>query len=184
MTRPTWDETWMNLAREMGRRGTCDRGRSGAVIVDEDQQIITVGYVGAGKDLPHCDDVGHLIRKVTYEDGSVHEHCVRTAHAEQNAINQASKRGGAKGATLYCKMEPCLGCCVSIINARIAHVIAEYRYHGAELTRAWLGLAGVMLTVLNDEEAEYAEHGVQPAGGATDEGHCLGCGRNVEECTC
>ncbi|MGW8178170.1 MAG: deoxycytidylate deaminase, partial [bacterium] len=83
-----------------------------------------------------------------------HEHCVRTAHAEGNAIVQAAKRGIAvAGGTMYCKMEPCLRCCVDIINAGIVRVVAEYEYHGAALTREWFKQAGVELVVLNRQEA-------------------------------
>ena len=153
--RPSRDEYFMGFARHAGTMGTCDRGRSGAVIV-LDKQIVRTGYVGAPRGLPHCDDVGHLIRKVTYEDGTVHEHCVRTAHAEGNAVVQAAKDGVAiKGATLYCKMEPCLACATDIINAGIVRVVAEFRYHGAGLTRDWFKAAGVRLDVMNDEEANY-----------------------------
>jgi dCMP deaminase len=153
MTRLTKDEYMMEIARAAAKRATCDRGRSGAVIANEGR-VVSTGYVGAASGLCHCDEVGHLIRKVTYEDGSVHEHCVRTAHAEGNAIVQAARLIVA-GGTIYCKMEPCLRCCVDIINAGITRVVAEYRYHGAALTREWFKQAGVELIVLNDEEASY-----------------------------
>jgi len=157
--RPGLDEYFMGFARQAAARATCDRGRSGAVIV-LDKQVVRTGYVGAPRGLPHCDEVGHLIRKITYEDGTVHEHCVRTAHAERNAIVQAAKDGVAiKGATLYCKMEPCLACATDIINAGIVRVVAEYRYHGAELSRDWFRVAGVQLNVMNDKEASYDQKG-------------------------
>ncbi len=73
--RPSWDDYFLNLADTVSERATCNRGRSGCVIV-KDKQILVTGYVGSPKGLPHCDDVGHLFRKVIHEDGSVTQHCV------------------------------------------------------------------------------------------------------------
>ena len=86
--RPTWDEYFMEVCRAIAKRATCDRGRSGCVIA-RDNQLLVTGYVGAPRGLPHCDDVGHQFKKVQHEDGSVSQHCVRTVHAEQNAICKA-----------------------------------------------------------------------------------------------
>lgn len=151
--RPTKDEYMMAMAQAAASRATCDRGRSGAVIA-VDGVVVSSGYVGAARGLPHCDEAGHLLRKVTYEDGSEHIHCQRTAHAEGNAIVQAARRV-VQGGTLYCKMEPCLRCTVDLINAGIKRVVAEYRYHGAGLSREWLRMAGVQLDVINDTEPSY-----------------------------
>jgi deoxycytidylate deaminase len=102
--RPSWDDYFMEVMEAISKRATCDRGRSGCVIV-KDKQILVTGYVGSPKGLPHCDEVGHQFKKMINEDGSISEHCVRTVHAEQNAICQAAKRGIAiDGATLYCRM--------------------------------------------------------------------------------
>ncbi|MDR0540365.1 MAG: cell division protein DedD, partial [Spirochaetaceae bacterium] len=100
--RPSWDEYFMEVCDAISRRATCDRGRSGAVIA-KNNQILVTGYVGAPAGLPHCDEAGHQLKKMIHEDGTVTTHCVRTVHAEQNAICQAAKRGIAiDGATLYC----------------------------------------------------------------------------------
>ena len=72
--RASWDDYFMNIAREVSTRSTCDRKFVGAVIV-RDKSILATGYNGSIRGLPHCDEVGHLM-----EDG----HCVRTAHAEAN----------------------------------------------------------------------------------------------------
>lgn len=123
----------MELARAAARRATCDRGRSGCVI-ERNHQVLVTGYVGSPKGLPHCDDVGHEMKTLTNADGTQSQHCVRTAHAEQNAIVQAAKLGVAiEGGTLYCKMTPCSACAKMIINAGIVRVVCEKRYHaGAE----------------------------------------------------
>ena len=106
-TRPPWDQYFLELSDIVASRATCDRGKSGCVIVKE-KRVLATGYVGSPSGLPHCDEVGHLLREVTYEDGVTKQHCVRTIHAEQNALAQAAKHGIAvNGATLYCKMEPC-----------------------------------------------------------------------------
>lgn len=152
MKRPSWDEYFLGILDAVAARATCDRGRSGAVLV-RDRQILATGYVGTPAGIPHCDETGHLMRRVVYEDDSVHEHCVGTTHAEMNAIIQAARNGvSTLGATLYTRMEPCLDCAKAIINAGIDTVIAQHRYHGAELTRSWFQKTGVELVVLDDKE--------------------------------
>ncbi|MCX7774857.1 MAG: cytidine/deoxycytidylate deaminase family protein [Rectinemataceae bacterium] len=153
--RPTWDQYFMEVCNAIAKRATCDRGRSGCVIA-KDNQILATGYVGAPAGLPHCDDVGHQLKKVVHEDGSVTQHCVRTVHAEQNAICQAAKRGVAiDGATLYCRMTPCRTCAMMIINCGIVRVVAEYRYHAAEESEAMFKAAGVRLEYVNDDVLRY-----------------------------
>lgn len=131
--RPNWDEYFMNIAREIGRRATCDRGRSGSVIV-RDKRILTTGYVGSPVGLAHCDDVGHLMIEVLNEDGSRSDHCIRTTHAEQNAMIQAARFGiPLQGSTIYCKMTPCHVCAKMIINAGIKRVVCERDYQASRL---------------------------------------------------
>jgi len=153
--RPTWDEYFIEMMGTVARRATCDRGRSGCVIV-KDRQVLCTGYVGSPPGLPHCDEVGHLMKKVLDEDGTAREHCVRTIHAEQNAICQAAKHGVVlNGATLYCRMEPCRVCAMMIISVGIKRVVAERRYHAAQETRAMFEQAGVLLDVVHDELQDY-----------------------------
>jgi len=87
--RPSWDDYFLELADAASKRATCSRGRSGCVIV-RDNQVLATGYVGSPAGLPHCDDAGHLMKKVIQENGEISEHCVRTVHAEQNAIKEVS----------------------------------------------------------------------------------------------
>jgi dCMP deaminase len=119
--RPTWDEYFMRIAHEVATRSTCPRLAVGAVIV-RDKRILTTGYNGSPSGMPHCEDVGCLIRIV---DGR--ESCQRTLHAEQNAIIQAAYHGvSVTGATVYCTHQPCLLCVKMIMNAGIG----EVRYAG------------------------------------------------------
>ena len=153
--RPTWDEYFMEVCHAIAKRATCNRGRSGCVI-EKDNQILVTGYVGAPVGLPHCDEVGHQIKKLTHEDGTVTEHCVRTVHAEQNAICQAAKRGiSIDGATLFCKMTPCRACAMMIINCGIKRVVAEKRYHDCADTVEMVKKAGVKLEHLHEEMEQY-----------------------------
>lgn len=153
--RPSWDEYFMEVCRSIAKRATCDRGRSGCVIA-KDHQILVTGYVGSPKGLPHCDDVGHLFKSVQHEDGSVTTHCVRTVHAEQNAICQAAKRGiSIDGATLYCKMTPCRTCAMLIISCGIVRVVAEKRYHDAQDSIKMFKDANVILEHLSDNVEVY-----------------------------
>jgi len=146
--RPSWDSYFIELMQTIGKRATCDRGRSGCIIV-KDKQIITTGYVGSPAGLDHCDEVGHLMKKVVDDDGTERMHCMRTIHAEQNAICQAAKHGTSlKGATLYCKMEPCRVCAMLIISCGITRVVSEKRYHAAQESRDMFKMAGVTLDVI------------------------------------
>lgn len=153
--RPTWDEYFMELANTAARRATCDRGRSGCVIV-RDKHVLVTGYVGSPKGMPHCDEAGHLFKKTYHEDGRVTQHCVRTVHAEQNAICQAARRGISldKG-TLYCKMTPCRTCAMLIINCGIERVVCEKKYHAGSESEALFKDAGVSLDYFNDEIEQY-----------------------------
>ncbi len=153
--RPSWDEYFLQLADSVASRATCDRGRSGCVIV-KDRQILVSGYVGSPRGLPHCDDVGHLMKKVVHEDGSVTQHCMRTVHAEQNAITQAARRGIAlDGGTLYCRMTPCRTCAMLIINCGIERVVCERKYHAGAESEAMFKEAGVQLEFMEDSIQQY-----------------------------
>ena len=117
LPRPSWDEYFMRIAAEVATRSTCPRLAVGAVVV-RDRRILTTGYNGSPSGMPHCDDVGCLIRIV---DGR--ESCQRTLHAEQNAIIQAAYHGvTVRGATIYCTHQPCLLCMKMVLNAGIEEV--------------------------------------------------------------
>ncbi len=153
--RPSWDEYFTNIAKTVATRATCDRGRSGCVVA-KDHRILVTGYVGSPSGLPHCDEVGHQMKQVVHEDGRTTNHCVRTVHAEQNAITEAARLGiPLTGATLYCKMTPCRVCAMLIINCGIERVVSEFFYHAGSESVELLKQAGVTLDVLNDEVMEY-----------------------------
>jgi len=153
--RPSWDEYFMEVCEAISKRATCERGRSGCVIA-KDKQLLVTGYVGAPAGLPHCDDVGHQFKKMLHEDGKETTHCVRTVHAEQNAICQAAKRGiSIDGATLYCRMTPCRTCAMLIINCGIKRVVAQRRYHDSEDSIAMFEKAKVILEHVFDETQKY-----------------------------
>ena len=153
--RPSWDEYFMDIAKTVAERATCDRGRSGCAIA-RDKQILVTGYVGAPKGLPHCDEAGHQMKTVTHEDGSQTKHCVRTTHAEQNAICQAAKLGiPINESTLYCKMTPCSTCAKMIINSGIKRVVCEKRYHQSAESEDLFKQAGIQLDILYDEVEQY-----------------------------
>ncbi len=153
--RPSWDEYFMELARYVGTRGTCDRGRSGCVIVKE-KRVISTGYVGSPPGLPHCDDVGHDIHTVINKDGTKSEHCIRTAHAEANAIAQAARFGiSLDGATIYCKMVLCHACAKMAIVAGIKRIVAEKDYHTSQKSKEMFKKAQIKLDIVNNEVEKY-----------------------------
>jgi dCMP deaminase len=108
-----WDEYFMNIARQVATRSTCSRKHVGALIV-KNRMILATGYNGSLRGLAHCDDVGHLM-----ENG----HCVRTVHAEANAIVQAARSGTSlEGAAIYVTASPCFNCFKLIANAGISKI--------------------------------------------------------------
>lgn len=155
--RPSWDEYFLNLLDPIGSRGTCDRGRSGAVIVGPGHTIIATGYVGAAPGQPHCDEVGHMMNTVIHEDGTSSQHCVRTLHAEENAILQCARDGiSVNGATIYCKMVPCYNCAMRIVRVGIKRVVALKRYHADQKTIKLFRDAEINLVIMDNAVEEYS----------------------------
>jgi dCMP deaminase len=119
MTRPSADAYFMRIAHEAAARSTCNRARVGAVLVF-DGHIVSTGYNGSIGGLEHCDDIGHLL---------VENHCIRTVHAEANAIAQAAKLGHAtRGSVCYVTHFPCLHCVKALLSAGIAEVVYDIDY--------------------------------------------------------
>jgi dCMP deaminase len=156
-TRPSWDAYFITLVDQVAQRATCDRGKSGCIITKE-KRILCTGYVGAPPGFPHCSEEGHLLRKVIDDDGTARQHCVRTIHAEQNAICQAARYGiSLQDTVLYCTMEPCRVCALLIISVGIKKVVARKKYHAAKDTRELFHKAGIELNVLEDQTEAYTD---------------------------
>ncbi len=157
-TRPSWDDYFLDLADAVSRRATCDRGRSGCVIV-RDKRILVTGYVGSPAGFPHCDEVGHEIKRIVEGDGRVSEHCVRTVHAEQNAICQAAKLGiSIDGATVYCRMTPCRTCAMLLINCGVKRVYCEKKYQSGQESEDMFKKIGIKVEYKFDEVQEYPKN--------------------------
>ena len=151
--RPSWDKYFINITREIAKRATCLRGKIGVVIV-KDKRIISTGYNGSPKGLPHCNEIGCLRRKTIDQNGMEEERCLRTVHGEANAIAQAALHGvSTEGATVYGTYKPCSVCMKLIINAGIKEVICEKNYHD-EMSDVFAKEAGIKLTIYEpDKEA-------------------------------
>lgn len=136
MARPTWDSYFMKIAEDVAVRSTCDRAQVGAVLV-KDKHIISTGYNGSPAGLEHCDDIGHLM---------IDGHCVRTVHAEVNAIIQAAVFGlTTKEAVCYVTHFPCLNCTKMLINARISKLVYLNSYRVDPIALEFLEEAGVSM---------------------------------------
>lgn len=157
-SRPSWDDYFFEVMTAISKRATCNRGRSGCVIV-KDKHIIAAGYVGAPSGMLSCDDIGHVIQEVVESDGSTGHHCIRTVHAEQNAICQAAKQGiSIDGAELYCSMTPCRTCAMLIIQCGIkaVHCLSHYPHASIEeSTLSMFSIAGINITFESDKEMLY-----------------------------
>jgi len=139
MSRPDWPFYFMDIAGRVATRSTCPRRSVGAIIV-MNKRILATGYNGAPSGMDHCIDVGCLM---------VDGHCVRTLHAEQNAIIQAARFGvSTQGAEIYVTSSPCLNCAKAIINAGITKVWYWDGYPD-EIAVQFLDAAGVKLEKLD-----------------------------------
>lgn len=120
--RQSWNAYFMNIAKVLAERSSCDRAYVGAVIVNGDNRIIATGYNGSvGSKTPQCDDIGHVMR-----DG----HCIATLHAEVNCIAYCAREGiPLKGSKIYVTHFPCLNCTKALIQSGITKVyyLDDYR---------------------------------------------------------
>lgn len=117
--RSSWDEYFLNIADVVASRSTCDRKNVGAVLV-RDKTILSTGYNGSIRGMPHCDEIGHWM-----ENG----HCIATIHAEQNAIVQAARNGVTiDRATLYVTASPCWSCFKTVANAGVVRIVYREFY--------------------------------------------------------
>jgi dCMP deaminase len=127
ISRPGWDEYFMNMAHLAARRSSCLRRTVGAVLV-KDKQILATGYNGAPMGAKHCDEIGCMRQKLNIPSGQRHEIC-RGLHAEQNVILQAARHGvSLKESIIYITHTPCSICAKMIVNAGIREVVCSGDY--------------------------------------------------------
>lgn len=137
-----WDEYFMNIAKQVATRATCDRKHVGAVIV-RDRMILATGYNGSIQGLPHCDEVGHDM---------VDGHCVRTIHAETNALVQAARKGiSIEGAEIYVTASPCWECFKLLANVGLKKIVYGEFYREPKIRKVCLEL-GIALVDLSGAE--------------------------------
>ncbi len=132
--RPDWDSYFLKIAFAVSERSTCDRAFVGCVLVLE-KRILTTGFNGSPAGQPHCDEIGHLM---------VDGHCVRTIHAETNAIIQAALHGvSTKGSMCYVTHFPCINCTKALINAGITRLVYANGYRVDDNALEFLAAAGI-----------------------------------------
>jgi dCMP deaminase len=139
--RDSWDSYFMRIAGAVATRSTCDRKHVGAVVV-RDNRILATGYNGSVRGAPHCDDAGHEM---------VDGHCVRTVHAEANAICQAAQVGVAlAGASIYVTASSCHSCFKLIVNAGLRRIVFGELYRDE---RVWQWSAELGVELVGVEQA-------------------------------
>ena len=185
LKRPSWDEYFLNVMREVAKRSTCNRGKPGCVFV-RDNQILATGYAGSPPGFPHCLDVGDMMEerirfmnmntirksddipkeyfnvtwnrndeKLRYEKEPT-QHCIRTIHAEMNAIIQAAKCGiSLDGATTYVSFTPCRNCAMALISVGVKRVVCDNRYHSGQESEEMFKHVGIDIEFVNDEVLGY-----------------------------
>ena len=139
--RKSWDQYFMDIAAQVATRATCDRKHVGAVIV-RDRTILSTGYNGSLPGQGHCEDEGCLM-----ENG----HCVRTNHAEANAICQAAKNGvELEGAEIYVTASPCWPCFKLIVSSGIKRIVFGEMYRDTRIGQ-FSAESGITLVDLSAE---------------------------------
>lgn len=145
--RPNIDKYFMKMAHLAAERSTCLRRKVGAVITKE-KRVLSTGYNGAPKGLPHCEDVGCVRENLDVPTGERHELC-RGVHAEQNAIIQAAVFGTSiKDGMIYTTNHPCVVCAKLLINANISEIVYDDDYID-ELAKEVLGQSKVKVRRFN-----------------------------------
>jgi len=146
ITRPSWDEYFLNIAKLVATRSTCMRRKVGAVVV-KNKQILTTGYNGAPTGIVHCDEAGCLRQELGVPSGQRHELC-RALHAEQNAFLQAARHGvNLTDSTLYITTQPCSICAKMLINAGVKKIVMEGEYPD-EFALEFIREAGIEIVVM------------------------------------
>jgi dCMP deaminase len=126
----------MKIAYAVSERSTCDRAFVGCVLV-RDKRILTTGFNGSPAGQDHCEDIGHLM---------VDGHCIRTIHAETNAIIQAALHGiSTRDAICYVTHFPCINCTKALINAGIGRIVYSVAYRKDENAIKFLEAAKIEL---------------------------------------
>ena len=171
MARPTVEEWALDILRATQARATCDRGRCAALVLKDDR-ILAGGYVGSPRGMPHCDEVGHDFQE-TWVFSEIHpgesaefhstetggflvrkQSCIRTIHAEQNAIAWAAREGIAlTGGTIYSTLFPCQSCAKLIMQTGIVHVVAEFDYHSSGPSKDLFDAVGITHKIVRQGEA-------------------------------
>ena len=127
LTRPSWDEYFMGIARMVAMRSNCVKRKVAAVIV-KDKRIISTGYNGTPRGVKNCNEGGCPRCNSFGSQGTDLAECV-CSHAEENAITQAAYHGvNIKHASLYTTYSPCLMCTKMIINSGIQEVVYNVEY--------------------------------------------------------
>lgn len=158
MTRPTWDETWADVARTVGKRSRCGRAKVGAVIVDQTNRVVAVAYNGPPSGLsvawgPDCRSGDHPCARAQRspdERSPAYDDCF-TIHAETNAIAFCDRRE-REGGTIYVVGAPCYTCAKLIANSGLARVVVVWdgdrSYRDPEVSETFLRSAGLMVDLL------------------------------------
>ncbi|MFA5811644.1 MAG: deaminase [bacterium] len=142
LTRPGWDEYFMDIARVVALRGNCIKRKIAAVIV-RDRRIISTGYNGTPRGIANCSEGGCPRCNHFGASGEKLDECL-CSHAEENAIVQAAYHGvSIKGGTIYTTYSPCLICTKMIINSGLAEVVYDKAYTIAEVPLKLLKEAGI-----------------------------------------
>jgi len=178
--RPGWDEYFMNVAQLVATRATCNRGvdlkylsgfKGVGTVIERDRVILATGYNGSPRGLDHCDEVGHEL---------VDGHCIRTVHAEANAIAAAAKFGvSINGASVYTTASPCYDCFKLLINAGVRRIVCGSfygsRYGASEKVLTLAAQAGIKMEFMKDDTK--IEENLQNSSS----NHCLSCGDSEEK---
>ncbi len=150
MSRPNWDEYFAKLVLDIAARSTCTRRQFGAIVVNDNKEILSTGYNGVVRGASHCEDVGCIKDEMSISSGMGHGICP-AVHAEQNALIQVGRQ--SVGCSIYINGFPCKICARLIVNSGIKRIVISGSYSDEEGMKI-LGDAGVEISYLNSHELE------------------------------
>ena len=139
--RLSWQDYFMANAELISKRSTCNRAYVGAVLV-KNKRIIATGYNGGVAETVNCDEVGHQM-----EDG----HCIRTVHAEMNALIQCAKEGISTNDTeIYVTHFPCINCTKALLQTGVKKITYKNAYRPHDFA----------IKLLESKDVPYFQHDV------------------------
>jgi dCMP deaminase len=178
MTRPSRDETWLQVAEVIAQRGTCPRRKVGCVIVDYHGRVMATGYNGSASGRPHCSE-GPRCPGAPLPSGIGLEKC-EAIHAEQNACLLLTDPWAVE--SIYCTASPCLSCVKLLLGTSAKRIVCREIYPHPDAIEWWARAGRQLIHVPLVKETSIPEQEIFERGWEECEDYLReDCGINITE---